>query len=126
MLVATDLLEMAATDVAQIGSTVSAGNLAAAIPTTALTAAAVQAAAFHAQFVSTLTASSASCAGTEAAIVTSLEGVGGAINTVVSNGFQTIVYGPVHTVGQTWISSSLGQALDPIINGPPMRCSGAI
>ena len=28
------------------------------------------------------------------------------------------VYGPIHTAGQGWINSSLGQALDPIINLP--------
>jgi len=141
MLVAPDSLEMAATDVAQIGSAVRAGNLAAAFSTTTVPAAAAdeiseaiaavfgahaqeyqaaaaQAAVFHEQFVSNLTAAVASYSGTEAAVATSLGGAAGTINTIVANGFQAIVYSPVHTVGQAWIASSLGQALDPIINGP--------
>ncbi len=40
LLVAPEILESAAADITQIGSTVGAGNLAAAIPTTQLTAAA--------------------------------------------------------------------------------------
>ena len=40
LLVAPDILETAAADITQIGSAINAGNLAAAIPTTAVTAAA--------------------------------------------------------------------------------------
>jgi broad specificity phosphatase PhoE len=134
VLVGPDMLETAAADVAQIGSAVSAGNLAAAIPTTEVAAAAAdevsaaiaalfgahaqeyqavaaQAATFHEQFVRTLSAAAGSYAGAEATIATSIQAA-------VSNGFQTTVYGPVHTAGEAWISSPFGQALDPIINVP--------
>jgi broad specificity phosphatase PhoE len=40
------------------------------------------------------------------------------VNASTSNGFQTFVYGPVHTVGEAWIGSPLDQTLDPIINAP--------
>ncbi|GFG66198.1 hypothetical protein MKUB_36880 [Mycobacterium kubicae] len=126
VLVAPAILESVATEVAQIGSAVSATNLVAALPTTGVLAAAAdevsaaiatlfgshaqeyqlaaaQAAAYHEQFVGALSAAAASYAGTEATIAA---------------GFQSWVYGPVHTAGQAWITSPLGQVLDPIINTP--------
>lgn len=151
VLVAPDMLEMAAADVAQIGSAVSAGNLAAAIPTTEVVAAAAdevsaaiaslfgehaqefqaaaaQAATYHEQFMRTLSAAAASYAGAEASIATSMQGplLGGAANaaplaalgSAVSTGFQTVVYGPIHTIGEGWINSPIGRALDPILNAP--------
>ena len=97
VLVAPDMLATAAADAAQIGSAVTAGNLAAAIPTTAVAAAgadevsaaiatlfgaharqyqeaAAQAAAYYEQFVGNLSAAAASYSGTEAAIATSMQG----------------------------------------------------
>ena len=140
MLVAPDILQTAATDIAQIGSAVSAGNLAAAIPTTEMAAAAAdevsaaiaavlgthakeyqaaaaQAATFNQQFVLALRAAQASYVGTEAAIA-------GALGPAVANGFQSFVYGPIHTSGQAWISSPFGQAIDPIINAPTVALFG--
>jgi hypothetical protein len=96
MLVAPDALATAAADVAQIGSAVSTGNLAAAIPTTQLAAAgadevsaaiaalfgahaqqyqaaAAQAATFSEQFVGTLRAAAATYAGAEATIAASTQ-----------------------------------------------------
>jgi len=141
LLVAPDMLETAAADVTQIGSAINAGNLAAAIPTTEVTAAAADevstaiaalfgahakeyqaaaalAATYHEQFVRGLSAAAASYAGEEAAIDTTLQGVVTAVNTAVSNAFQTLVYGPIHSTGEAWINSQIGQALDPIINAP--------
>jgi PE family len=141
LLVAPDILETAAADITQIGSAINAGNLAAAIPTTAVTAAAAdevstaiaalfgahaqkyqaaaaQLATYHEQFVGELSAAAASYAGTEATIDTTLQGVVTAVNTAAANGFQTLVYGPIHASGEAWISSSIGQTLDPIINAP--------
>lgn len=134
VLVGPDMLETAAADVARIGSAVTNGNVAAVIATTEVAAAAAdevsaaiaalfgvhaqeyqavaaQAAAYHAQFVRTLGAAAASYAGAEATIAAGL-------GASVSDGFQTVVYGPIHTAGQAWISSPLGQVLDPIINAP--------
>ncbi|OBJ48485.1 PE domain-containing protein [Mycobacterium sp. 1423905.2] len=126
VLVAPAILETVATEVAQIGSVISATNLVAALPTTGVVAAAAdevsaaiatlfgahaqeyqvvaaQAAAYHEQFVGALSAAAASYAGAEAAIAA---------------GFQTWVYDPVHTAGQAWIHSPLGLALDPVLNAP--------
>ncbi|SON60583.1 PE-PGRS family protein PE_PGRS11 [Mycobacterium simulans] len=134
VLVAPETLATAAADAAQIGSAVRAGNLAAVIPTTEVAAAAAdevsaaiaalfgthaqqyqaaaaQAATYHAQFLRTLSAAAASYAGAEATIATSM-------GAATSDGFQTFVYGPIHTAGESWISSPVGQALDPIINAP--------
>jgi hypothetical protein len=100
LLVAPDALESAAADAARIGSAVSAGNLAAAIPTTEVAAAAAdevsaaiaalfgahareyqaaaaQAATYYERFVSTLSAAAASYAGAEATIAASMRGPGG-------------------------------------------------
>lgn len=97
VIVARDALAAAAADLAQIGSAVNAGNLAAANPTTAVAAAAAdevsaalaalfgahareyqaaaaQAAAYHEQFVHRLSAAATSYAVTEVTIATSLRG----------------------------------------------------
>lgn len=134
VLVAPDVLGTVATDIAQIGSAVSAGNLAAAIPTTAVAAAAAdevsaaiaevfgahareyqaaatQVAAYSEQFVRTLNAAAAAYAGTDAATAASLAGLGSS----VSNELQAFVYGPIHAIDEAWIGSPLGRALDPII-----------
>ena len=151
LLIAPDIFEAGTADAAQIGSAVSAGNLAAAIPTTELAAAgadevsagvaamfsahaqayqaaAAQAATYYEQFVSTLHAAAVSYADTEATIASAMENtlLGGgataaplaAAGSFVAAGFQTVVYGPVHTIGETWINSPFGQTLDPIINAP--------
>lgn len=140
VLVAPDMLATAAADAAQVASAVRAGNLAAMLPTTELAAAgadevsaaiaalfgaharqyaaaAAQAAAYQEQFVQALDAAAVSYAGTEATIVTSLQAS-------VSNGFQTLVYGPVHMGGQAWINSPLGETLDPLINAPSRALFG--
>jgi broad specificity phosphatase PhoE len=147
LLVAPEILESAAADITQIGSTVGAGNLAAAIPRTQLTAAAADevsaaiaavfgahakeyqaaaalAATYHEQFSRGLSSAAASYVNAEASIDTTLQGVVTAVNTAASNGFQTLVYGPTHTAGEAWINSSIGQALDPIINAPTDALSG--
>ncbi|MCQ4365744.1 PE family protein, partial [Mycobacterium gordonae] len=147
--VALELLQTAPQDLGQIGSGIRAGNLAAALPTTELTAAgadevsaaiaalfgahareyqavADQAATFHLQFVRSLSVAAASYAGSEAAIATSLQSAGpaagiaplAALDSPIADGFQTLVYGPIHAVGQGWINSPVGQLLDPIINAP--------
>lgn len=133
LVLAPDMLQSAATDIAQIADVVRTGNLAALLSTTPLAAgadevsaaiaslfgahaneyqaAAAQAAMYHEQFVSVLTGSAASYADAEATIVTSLQAA-------ASNGFQTSVYGPIHAAGQAWIVSPFGEALDPIVNAP--------
>ena len=96
VLVAPDVLETAAADLVRIGSAVTAGNLAAAIPTTQVAAAgadevsaaiaalfgthareyqaaASQAATYYERFVRTLGAAATSYAGTEAAIAMSMQ-----------------------------------------------------
>ncbi|OBK13715.1 PE domain-containing protein [Mycobacterium asiaticum] len=141
VLMAPDLLETAAANAAQIGAAVLTGNLTAVTPTTALAAAgadevsaaiaalfgryaneyqaaAAQAATYHEQFVATLTASAASYASTEAVIVASIQGVAATLDSSLASGFQTLVYGPIHTAGDAWISSPFGQTLNPILNGP--------
>jgi broad specificity phosphatase PhoE len=100
LLVAPDALESAAADMARIGTAVSSGHLAAAIPTTEIAAAgadevsaavaalfgahaaeyqaaAAQAAIYYDRFVSTLSAAATSYAGAEAAIAPSLRGTAG-------------------------------------------------
>lgn len=140
VLVGPDMVATAAADVARIGSAVSAGNLAAVIPTTTVAAAAAdevsaaiaalfgahaqeyqaaaaQAATFHEQFVATLSAAAASYASAEATVA-------GALVSAVSDGFQTGVYGPIRTAGQAWITSPFGQVLDPVINAPTQLLLG--
>jgi PE family/Histidine phosphatase superfamily (branch 1) len=126
---AADAMETAAADVAQIGSALSAGNLAAATPTTELAAAgtdevsaavaalfgahaheyqaaAARAATYSEQFVRTLSAAAAAYAATEAGIATSMQGPLGAAP----------LAGPIRAVVQAFDDSPLGQALAPIIN----------
>jgi broad specificity phosphatase PhoE len=129
VLVVPELLEAAAADVARIGSAVRAGNLAAALPTTELAAAgadevsaaiaaafgvhateyqavAAQAETIYQQFVRNLTAAAASYAGTEAAIVTSLQGALGAVNAPTQ-----LLGNPAQTIGEAWSNSRIGQLL---------------
>jgi len=40
------------------------------------------------------------------------------VRSLISDGFQASLYGPVHTVGEAWLSSPIGRALDPVINAP--------
>ncbi len=102
-------------------------------------AAAAQAATRYEQFVRTLGAAAASYAGAEAAIATSMQGALGAVTAptqllgspllastanAASTGFQTFVDGPIHTIGQAWINSPFGRALDPIINAPAQLLLG--
>ncbi len=109
VLAAPDLLATAAADAAQIGSAVTAGNLAAAVPTTEVAAAgadevsaaitalfgvhareyqaaAARAATYYDQFVSTLSAAAASYAGTEATIAASMRGALGSTAPAVLEG----------------------------------------
>lgn len=145
--VALDGIESATASASQIGSALSTGNLSALLPASAAAdevsvaiaalfgthageyqAAAAQAAAYHQQFVQNLGAAATSYSAAEAAALQQLEAtlLGGgaaaaplaAINDIVSDGFQTLIYNPVHTVGQAWIASPFGQAVDPIINAP--------
>jgi hypothetical protein len=136
VLVASDMLATAAADAAQIGSAVSAANLAAVIPTTEVAAggadevsaaiaalfgahaqeyqaAAAQAANYHEQFVRTLSAAAASYAGTETTIAASMQGALGAVNAPIQ-----VLGSPIRTVGEAWINSPFGRVLDPIINAP--------
>ncbi|QUR68660.1 PE domain-containing protein [Mycobacterium spongiae] len=102
-------------------------------------AAAAQAAAYHQQFVRILSTAAASYVSTEAAAAASMQAAAGAVSipaqavlpligtganpldvigVAVSQGFQTAVYGPIHAAGQAWISSPVGETVNPIINGP--------
>jgi hypothetical protein len=118
LLVAPDALESVAADVVRIGSAVSAGNLAAAIPTTQVAAAgadevsaaiaalfgahageyqaaAAQAATYYERFVSTLSAAAASYAGAEATIAASM---------------QEAVNAPGHLFGSTGAAGQAGSS----------------
>lgn len=124
LLVEPGVLETAAADLAQIGSAVSSGNLAAVIPTTGLAAAgadevsaaiaavfgghaqeyqalAARAAEYYEQFVRTLSTAAGSFAATEATIATSMRGALDAVNA---------------PVGQALTGSPVGRALGPIID----------
>ena len=91
-------------------------------------AAAAQAATYYQHFVGNLHAAAVSYAATETSIAWGLEStlLGGgaaaaplaALSSFVAAGFQTVVYGPVHTIGESWINSAFGLTLDPIINAP--------
>ncbi|WP_205874926.1 PE domain-containing protein [Mycobacterium camsae] len=134
---APGLLTTAATDLAEIGAALQAGNLGAVLPTTELAAAAadevsaaiaalfgthglqyqaaaVQAASHYEQFLQNLGVAAASYAGAEAAAAQTL----GDLDSLAAQGFQSLVYGPIHAAGDAWIASPFGQALDPIINTP--------
>jgi PE family protein/histidine phosphatase superfamily protein (branch 1) len=139
--VVPDLLETAAADVARIGSAVTAGNLAAAIPTTELAAAgadevsaaiaalfgahaqefqasAAQATTYYEQFVRNLSAAAASYTATEATIASSLRGgpVLGSAATL-SGELQTFLNAPINTITGVWANSPLGQAIDQALFG---------
>ncbi|OBG37638.1 PE domain-containing protein [Mycobacterium sp. E3198] len=132
VVVTADVLETAAADAAQVGAAVSAGNLAAAIPTTELAAAgadevsaaisalfgahaqeyqaaAARAATYSEQFVRALSAAASSYAAAEAGIAASLRApLGGAAAAPLA--------GPLRAIEQAWDNSPFGQALAPIIN----------
>jgi PE family/Histidine phosphatase superfamily (branch 1) len=137
VLVAPDVLEAAAADLAQIGSAVRAGHLAAAVPTTEVAAAgadevsaaiaalfgahaqeyqaaAARAATYYELFVRTLSLAQASYAATEATIAASVRGALGAVNATT----EAFADGPIGTIGEAWVNSPLGRVLDPIINAP--------
>ncbi|MGH3562715.1 MAG: PGRS repeat-containing protein, partial [Mycobacterium sp.] len=42
----------------------------------------------------------------------------------IAGAFDTLVYDPIHSLGQSWIASPLGQALDPLINAPFAALTG--
>jgi len=130
--VVPDMLETAAADVARIGSAVTAGNLAAAIPTAELAAAgadevsaaiaavfgahaqefqasAAQATTYYEQFVRTMSAAAASYAATEATVATSLQGAMTAPATLLSN--------PIDTISGVWANSPFGRAIDQALFG---------
>ncbi|WP_066916189.1 PE domain-containing protein [Mycobacterium interjectum] len=132
VVVAADVIQTAAADVAQIGSALSAGNLAAAIPTTELAAAgadevsaavaalfgahareyqaaAARAATYSERLVRTLGAAAASYAAAEAGIATSMQGPPGPAA-------PAPLAGPMNVIVQAVDHSPLGQALRPIIN----------
>ncbi|ORW24591.1 hypothetical protein AWC19_08770 [Mycobacterium palustre] len=137
MLVAPDLLETAAADVAEIGSAVTAGNLAAAIPTTELAAAgadevsaavaalfgahaqeyqaaAARAATYYEDFVRNLAAAAAAYAGAEATGAASLAG----LESLITHEIQAFAAAPIRAIGEVLSDSPLGRALDPIFNPP--------
>jgi hypothetical protein len=142
MLVAPDVLEAAEADLAQVGSAVTAGHLAAAIPTTELAAAgadevsaaiaavfgahgqqyqaaAARAATYYEEFVRTLSAAATTYAGAEAAVATSLQGtLGAATPSGPMLGSAATLPGPINAISQAWIHSPFGRLLDPIINAP--------
>src|SRR6516164_9843406 len=123
VLVAPDMLATAAADAAQIGSAVTAGNLAAAIPTTDVAAAGAdevsaaiaalfgsharqyqaQAATYYEQFVGNLSAAAASYAGAEATIATSMQGA-----------FDPVINGSTGAAGQV-SAGGTGSTGKPIV-----------
>ena len=79
------------------------------------------------QFIANLRDSLTLYASTEAAasgvLVSELSGLAlnrliFGLNPFTANVFQTLVYQPVHSLGQLWINSPLGSAVDPILNAP--------
>jgi broad specificity phosphatase PhoE len=137
VLVAPDILGAAATDVAQIGSAVRAGNLAAAPPTTQIAAAGadeVSAAtaalfgsyghefqatvaklgAYSDEFAHALGAAAASYSGAETNIATSLQNL---LNAPTQQPGSALLGGaPMQAIGTAWVNSPLGRVFDPIIN----------
>ncbi len=128
--VVPEFLETAASDATRIGSAVRAGNLAALIPTTEVSAAAAdevstaiaavfgthaqqyqaaaaQAATYYEQFVQNLSAAAASYTGAESGIATTLQA-----------DLQALVDDPARAAGEAWVGSPLGRVLDPLINAP--------
>ncbi|MCV7076682.1 PE family protein [Mycobacterium szulgai] len=134
-----EMLVAAASELAGIGSTIGAANAAAAAPTTALVAAAGdeisaavaalfgghaqqyqafsrQAAAFHEQFVHTLTGAGYTLASAEAANA-SLTGF-------AAGGAGSLLVESVAQIGQAWINSPLGAAVNPVLNAPFIALTG--
>jgi broad specificity phosphatase PhoE len=131
--VVPDMLDTAAADVARIGSAVTAGNLAAAIPTTEVAAAgadevsaaiaalfgahaqqyqatAAQATTYYEQFVRTLSAAASSYAATEVGIASSLQGA---------------VTAPTPPLGSAANAATLSGELQTFLNAPLNTISGA-
>ncbi|WP_068187350.1 PE domain-containing protein [Mycobacterium sp. UM_CSW] len=129
VLVLPEILETVAADVARIGSDVTAGNLAAAFPTTELAAAggdevsaaiaavfgahaqdyqaaAARATTYYEQFVQTLTAASSSYTATEAVNAASL-----------SSELQAFLNAPLNTITGAWANSPFGSAIDQALFG---------
>ena len=127
--VVPEMLETAAADVARIGSAVTAGNLAAAIPTTELAAAgadevsaavaavfgahaqefqaaAAQATTYYEQFVRTMSAAAATYVATDAANAAS-----------VSSELQAFLGDPINTITGVWSNSQFGRAIDQALFG---------
>ncbi|MGA9677133.1 MAG: PE family protein, partial [Mycobacterium sp.] len=125
-----DIISGAATDLANVGSTLGLANSAAAAPTTEILAAAqdevsVQiaamfsryayefqqlshgAAAYHANFVQALNAAAYSYASADASLAGSLAGL-----------FNAVIYQPTYTVGQAWITSRIGEFVDDTFINP--------
>jgi PE family/Histidine phosphatase superfamily (branch 1) len=121
---------------------VTAGNLAAAIPTTELAAAgadevsaavaalfgghaqeyqaaAARATAYYEQFVRTLSAAASSYAATEGGIASSLQGpLGSAANAATLSGeLQTLLGAPLTTISGAWSNSPFGRAIDQALFG---------
>jgi hypothetical protein len=147
VLVAPDVLETAAADVTQIGSTVTAGNLAAAIPTTevaaagadevsaaiaalfgahahAYQAAAAQAEAHYEQFARTLSAAAASYAGTEATIAASMQGALGAVTTPARLLGSPLLGTAANAASLAGLGSTVSNELQTFLNGPIGTISG--
>ena len=132
VIAAPEFLTAAATDLAGIGSTVSAASAAASAPTIAVLAAggdevsgaisalfgsyaqqyqalSAQTALFHDQFVQALNGGGLAYAAAEAASASPLAAAGSPI----AGAFESFVYGPIHAVGEGWINSPFGQLIDP-------------
>ncbi|ORW96473.1 hypothetical protein AWB92_05830 [Mycobacterium sp. IEC1808] len=122
-------METVAADLARIGSDVTAGNLAAAFPTTELAAAggdevsaaiaalfgahaqdyqaaAARATTYYEQFVQTLTAASSSYMATEAVNAASL-----------SSELRAFLNAPLNTITGAWANSPFGSAIDQALFG---------
>jgi PE family/Histidine phosphatase superfamily (branch 1) len=148
VLVAPDVLETAAADVAQIGSAVRAGNLAAALPTTELAAtgadevsaaitalfgahaqayqaAAAQAETYCEQFVRTLSAAAASYAGTEVAIAASMQGALGEVTAPARLLESQPLGGAANAASLAGLGSTVSNELQTFLNGPIGTISGA-
>jgi PE family/Histidine phosphatase superfamily (branch 1) len=147
VLVAPDVLETAAADVTQIGSTVTAGNLAAAIPTTevaaagadevsaaiaalfgahahAYQAAAAQAETHYEQFARTLSAAAASYAGTEATIAASMQGALGAVTAPARLLGSPLLGTAANAASLAGLGSTVSNELQTFLNGPIGTISG--
>lgn len=80
------------------------------------------AAAFHDEFVVGLRGASAAYVSAEAIVVqvfgaSAFDSLLFGLNPLIANGFQAVVYQPIHTLGQMWLGSTVGELIDPAING---------